>query len=151
MTEILVRRAIDSDIEWITAELKKFSEFYDSKHSLFGGETYVTAALATVIDKHVLLIAETKDLNPVGFISGFLHPHDYNPGVIVLSHSFFWVHEDYRNSKAAYLLLKEFTEIGKFNCHWITLQIPDVSPLTERSLLKRGYKLKEKTYLMEVV
>lgn len=143
-----VRRANINDIDWILNELKKFVAFYGSPRLFnFDIPDHNLEFITNVIDKHLFIIAEQNG-SPVGFIAGLIHPHGFNPDLKCLSELFWWIPEEHRTSRAASLLLKSYIEFGR-GFDWVTMTIEDKSQLNEKSLLKRGFKLKEKTYLME--
>ena len=145
---IAVLRANESDIDWIMGELKEFDNFFDSKKSLYGDGVYQRDAMLGMIEKQVVFVA-WKNGDRVGFIAGFLAPHIYNPDITVLSEVFWWVPVKHRGSRAGLLLLRKFTEYGKQNADWVCLGIEDKSPINERTLTKRGYKLFERNYVLE--
>ncbi len=148
---ITVRRATLNDMEWLVQELRKFAVFYNSKHSLFGHDQFVREGLAVMIDKHYVVIADKEGVGPVGFIAALMVPHIFNPLIRCLTEAFWWVQEEYRNtSRAGFLLLKAFMEFGKQNADWILCTIEEVSPINPEALLKRGFKLKERNFLLEV-
>jgi len=147
---MLVRHGEISDIAWLQEQLKLFSEFYDTKTELYD-EGYSEIGIRTIIKDHVLLIAENKDGERLGFIAGFLTPHSFNPKIIVLSEVFWWVAEKYRGtSRAGLLLLKSFIEIGRERADWITMSLAAKSPVNDRILEKYGFELHERNFLLEM-
>lgn len=145
----LVRKAVMSDMDFLLVELEKFSNFYQSKYSLFGNDKqYQTKLVSMLIEKHLFLIAE-KNGEQVGFIAGTILPHAYNPEMICLNETFWWVKEEFRNSRAGLLLLNEFIKYGKENCEWTVMTLEDVSPVNHKTLLSRGFKPKETSFLLE--
>jgi RimJ/RimL family protein N-acetyltransferase len=148
---IVVRKAETTDVDWLLPQLLRFSDFYGTKHSLFGDVDYARAALARMIENHLFIIAESKDVGPIGFIAGSLVLHPYNPKIKVLAENFWWVDEAHRGTRAGAILLKVFMEYGKENADWINFTLEQHSPVNEKTLLKRGFRLQERTYLMEVV
>lgn len=145
-----VRGAALSDLDFILGELKKFADFYESKSSLFGpDDNYNSAIISKLISEHLFLICEHDQDGSVGFISGTMAPHFLNPNIKVLSEVFWWVRPEYRMSRAGLLLLNAYVDYGKENCDWVTITIEDKSPINDKSLIKRGFKLKEKSFLME--
>lgn len=148
---ITTRRAQLSDIDWILAQLKTFANFYGSQISLYSKDIdWSKGQLKHFIENHYFLIAEAAEHETrIGFISGVLTPHIFNPSLTVLSETFWWVDEQYRGTRAGLMLLNEFTEWGKVNANWVTFAIEEHSPVDERCLTKRGFKLKEKNYIME--
>ena len=147
---ISVRWAQPNDLEWIVAELRKFSEFYGSHHTLFGDTEYVTNTVAGLIKDHVFLVA-ISGTELLGFIGGALHDHFYNPKIKVLSGLVWLVTKQFRSTSAGVDLLQAFSEWGRKCADWITLSIPNHSHLSQESLSRFGFMFQEKTYLLEVV
>lgn len=144
-----IRRAGVEDLEWLIVELRKFAAFFGTKKSIFGPEEYVRSALALLIEKQIVFVAERIDVGPMGFVAGLLQPHTFNPEVTVLSELFWWVKEEHRGSRAAAMLLKAFVNFGKANADWITFGLEVHSPVNANALVKRGFKLQERAFLME--
>jgi hypothetical protein len=152
---IRIRRAKQDDLDWMVGELKLFSAFYDSKKPLFGHEGFVREGMTGMMKNHLVLVAERDgleggDYRPVGFIAGLLVQHIFNPLIRCLSETFWWVEEKHRTSRAGFMLLQAFIEFGKQNADWILCTIEENSPIGPDALLARGFKLKEKNFVMEV-
>lgn len=145
---IKIRRAQAEDIPWLLVELKKFAEIHDSRASVIDEET-APDLIKALVEQQVVFIAE-KSGEQLGFIGGVLMPHYFNPKIKVLAETFWWVAEEHRGSRAALLLMKEFVEYGKVHADWITMALEALSPVNEKCLTKRGFKLQERAFLMEV-
>lgn len=143
-----IRPSTPDDLEWLMAELKEFAEFFESQRSLFGDEQYWRDGLMMLMRDHLVLVAE-GDEGLMGLIAGIKTPHLFNPKILVLSETFWWVSPRHRASRAGLLLLNAFIDYGKKNCDWITIALEDKSPINEKSLIKRGFRLKERSYLLE--
>lgn len=147
--KIRVRQAQLKDIDWIVGQAKEFSVFYGSKLMIVD-EAYAKSGLSALLDQHIILVAESQ-IGLLGFIVGILGPHPFNPKIKTLSEMLWWVTEPYRHSRAGYLLLKEYIRIGKEKgAQWLTMCSLAASPLNESSLIRRGFRLMERSYLMEV-
>jgi hypothetical protein len=155
---ITVRRANEGDIPWLLGELKKFSAFAATKLPIFDPET-AEAKILELVQKHVVFLAVRKtsvvgsgiDLYlPIGFIAGAIIPHFFNPKLTVFSELLWWVQEEHRGSRASVLLLNEFTEFGKRHANWITMALESLSPVNSKCLERRGYRLQERSFLLEV-
>lgn len=145
---IEVRPATLQDAAWIVEELKDFDRFFNTQKKLFDSE--YTAKLVTIlVTEHLTLVAEKED-GVMGFISGFVHPHVFNPNVKVLSEAFWWVKEVYRGSRAGIMLLDAFTAWGKANVNWVYLNLQAHTPIKDVSMLKCGYQFRERVFLLEV-
>jgi len=147
---IHVRPASTADIPWLLSQLKKFSEFFGSKIPLFEDEAHSTQGLHSMICDHVVFIAEQDGVGSVGFISGWRTQHPFNPKIRWLAETFWWVDEPWRGTRAGLMLLNKFTEWGKQNADWITFGLEENSPINDKTLIKRGFRLHERSYLMEV-
>jgi hypothetical protein len=146
---ISVRPATHADLPWLLDQLRQFDAFFGSARSLFPSVEQAEAIIGGLIDTQPILVAD-NDAGPVGFICGALHPHPYNPALIVLSEMFWWVAEEYRGSRAGLALLNEFIAIGERLAHWIIMTLETNSKLDPEHLFRRGFRLKELSYLLEV-
>lgn len=146
---ISVRKAKISDIDWILKELKAFADSYGTKKSLFGPAEHGKAIIQGLIKNHIFLVAESGE-KLVGLISGYVVPHHFNPEIKMLVETFWWVTPEHRGSSAGARLLSAFEDYGKANADWISMTLESESSVSDKALLRRGYILKEKTFLMEV-
>ncbi len=148
---VTVRAACLDDIPWMTAELREFSKFYGTKSPLMGAdEEYVRAGLYTMVTHHVVQVAHHESGELMGFIAGTLTPHVFNPDLSILCENFWWVATKYRKSRAGLLLLEAFIAAGKNYADMTTFSLVEGrSPVNEKSLMKRGFHLHERNYLME--
>ena len=152
MSLTVVRDAVLDDIDWLVEELRQLQEFFGKKHSLFGNdENSLRERLEMSITRHKFFIAEHSVHGRIGLIAGVVTPHLYNPEVRVLAEMFWWVVPAHRRTtKAASMLLDEFISWGKKNVDWITFGIQEKTPIKEDSLIRLGFRLQERAYLMEV-
>lgn len=102
------------------------------------------------MDNHLFLVSADEDDNMVGFITGMLLPHMFNPDIITLVEVFWWVNSSHRRSKAGLKLLNAYVDYGKQNADWIICTLESHSPVNDKAFIKRGFKYKEKSFLMEV-
>jgi hypothetical protein len=146
---IEVRRAEAGDIDWLLIQLREFSRFFGTRLPLFGDEAFVRAGLEVLIRDHFVAVA-FRGFEQVGFISGIFTPHMYNPAIKVLCETFFWVDPVHRGGSAGARLLAEFMAFGKSEADWVLFTLEHHSPMREETLLRRGFHLHERHYLMEV-
>ena len=147
---LVIRPANEMDADWILGQLNQFSAMYGTKLSLFGDdEKYSRSLLQNIIDNHIILVAEAAS-GLVGLVCGLLSPHHFNPKIKVLSEQFWWVAAEHRESRAGYLLLKEFIRLGKEIVDWITFSLLDKSPVKRETLEKLGFVYREQSFVMEV-
>lgn len=144
-----VRAATIEDLDWIIEQVKRFAGFYGTRKSLVMDESYARNGLRSVIENHLVIIAE-KDGVRAGFIAGLFTPHMFNPSIRLLCELFWWVAEPFRNTRAAYMLLKEYVRQGKEKSDWVTMCSIVNSPVNEKALERHGFKLMERSFLMEV-
>lgn len=147
---IRIRPATTDDLDWLIHELKEFSLFYGTKNGLFSTEEYTRHGMTTLMKDHLVFVAEKDYVGPVGFIAGLYSHHIFNPTIRVLTEAFWWVPEQHRRSRAGYLLLQAFVDFGKENADWILFTLEHNSPVNPNALIDRGFKLKERSFLMEV-
>jgi hypothetical protein len=146
---MIIRPFKKSDLKWLVTELETFAKEYATKKSLFVDNLTTECLVEEIAENHVMFIAETDGGELAGFISGFQYPHPFNPSIKMLSENFWWVAKDHRRSRAGAMLLKRFVEFGEKYFDQIVMVIEDQSPIDEKHFLKKGFKLKEKSYLLE--
>lgn len=144
-----VRRATQDDLDFIIGELKQFSKFFGTKRQLFGSEEYARNTFAQFINHHLVFVAE-NETGLLGFISGLISPHMFNPEIKTLVETFWWVKESARGSRAGLILLNEFCKWGEANVDWVMFALEHHSPVDESCLSRRGFKLQERNFLKEV-
>lgn len=147
---LTVRPASTDDIDWLLVQLQAFAAFYGTKRDLFPTEAFAREACVRMVTMHLVLVADHPAVGPVGFISGYVVPHPYNPAIRMLSESFWWVEEEHRGSRAGMLLLNAFLDWGREHADWITFGLEANSPVGDEVLLKRGFRLQERNFLLEV-
>jgi hypothetical protein len=145
-----LRRAEARDIAWLMIQLREFSKFIETEYQLYGDDEYTKNGLQLLIDKHYLNIAANENGEPIGFMAGYFNPHLFNPSIMYLCELFWWVVPEYRHTRAGALLMNAFIDFGKQKAQWISFSLNRFTEVNERALLKRGFELHEKTYLMEV-
>ena len=144
---ISLREAVHSDIDWILTELKLFAEFYGSQHSLFSDDDgYNRSLIKQIIDGHYFVVSENDGV-PSGFIAGMISPHLFNPKIKTFTELFWWVKSEFRGTKAGSMLLNEFIEFGK-DYDWTIMTLENDSPVSPESILKRGFKYKEQSFII---
>ena len=143
-----IRRATVDDIDWLLSELKEFAKFFGTGISFYGDEMYSRQALENVLNDHVAFIAQHTEHGPIGFVVGLVTQHIFNPQVRVLTELFWWVTEKHRKSRAGLLLLEVFIKWGREHADLITIALEHQSPINENALIKRGFHLHERSYIL---
>jgi RimJ/RimL family protein N-acetyltransferase len=104
-----------------------------------------------VMLKHGVVLVSVEGDKITGVIAGLVTPNTWFPDQLDLMELFWFVEEKYRGSSAALRLLREFTKRGKaLDVKRIVMSSETHSPLSNNAYEKRGYKLIEKTFVMEV-
>lgn len=156
---IKIRPADESDVYWICTQLKKFSDFYNSKYPLYDDPDFAAKRVGELVDFHYARIAYQETKHPLvlkslttrlGFLCGLLTPHYLNPSINTLSEVFWWTDPDHRRKGISSLLMDDYIEFGKQNAQWITFTTFHKTGVDDSYFLDRGFKLQEKTYLIEV-
>jgi len=147
--KIEIRHAEQADFQWLCDQCLSFSEFFESQHQLFGGAEHREQLIESLIKYHLLLISWNGE-ERTGFIAGYVVPHLFNPKIETLTEILWWVSEEHRGSRAGLMLFNAFMDWGRANVHWVTMSLEEKSPIKDSFLIKRGFKLKEKSYLLEV-
>lgn len=145
---ITVRRATADDVPWLLEQLAAFDQFFGSTRSLFPDIDTARAIVSDLVTTQPFFVAGDSDL--VGFIAGYLTPHPYNPTIRVLTESFWWVDQEFRGSRAGLALLNALIAFGREHADWIVMTLEHESPVNPETLTRRGFRLKETSYLMEV-
>jgi len=150
---IRIREATGFDVPWLLEQLREFADFYGTKRSLFPSDDAVAHALITHLitqGKFFLAVDHASD-KCVGFIAGLLGPSAYNPEITQLTELFWWVAPSRRGSSAGARLLNRFEEYGReVGADWLVMTLEAKSPVDPASLERRGFRLHERSYLMEV-
>jgi len=146
--KIEVRAANTADIDWLVTQLECFSRFQVTKRKLFTAD-HARLVIHTMINDHLVLVAESQSRGLMGFIGAYLHPHLFDPTLRMLSEAFWWVAEEFRRTRAGFLLLDTFTEYGKANADWTVITLQGQSLVSGRHLIRRGFVAREQLYLLE--
>lgn len=127
-----------NDMEFITAD-KPVQK--DHINSLFN---------AIIHGKGIALIAESE--KPIGIIVGLITENLWHPDYLQLNQILFYTDEEWRDTKAGYLLLKKYNEMAKdfLDKNRISTSIIQAAqPLHEIDFSRFGYKMAEKIWQWE--
>ena len=146
-----VRDAGHMDIEDIIPELGKLDECHPVKRDIFENGENAANFLRDLIDYHILILSE-KDGILTGFLGAMTAEHFMNKKFFVASEVLFWVKEEYRQTRAAYMLLKEYKELAvNWGVDWIEMStVCGASNINDRSMKKQGFSIGEKRYFLEL-
>lgn len=79
----------------------------------------------------------------IGALGGILTPNPFNPEYITLAEIFWWVEPVYRESRAGYMLYREFDKRAGEVADEATMSLLPSSTVSIKSLEKRGFLLGE--------
>ena len=79
------------------------------------------------------------DGKPVGALGGLLATNPFNPSIITLVEVFWYVHDDYRNTRVGAMLFKSFDEAASTMAHESTMCLLSTSKVNHETLEKKGY------------
>ena len=131
ISNVKIRKAQVKDIPWIVNEQKNFNKFFDGGISILPDEEFAYTLMKRHIDDHVLLVAESEDKGLLGFIAGMYHYNLFNPKILMLTETFWWVADEHRGTRAALMLLNEYTEIAKGKVNIAVFTLEDKSPVNQ--------------------
>lgn len=145
-----IRNATLDDLPVILRLLKDSSDYYQSKHQLYGDDEMYSHNIVTgIIQEHVFFVAE-REGEIIGLIAGMLTPHIFNQDLMTLTQLFWWIKPEYRAGKTALRLLNAYNKAGEEKAKWIICTTHKHTPINDRSFLKRGFILNEKSFLKEI-
>jgi N-acetylglutamate synthase-like GNAT family acetyltransferase len=156
---MIIRHAGLSDVPWLIDQLRAFDRFTGmARPNVPDDKQHARDLLETLIAEHVFLMATARHplggfrpFVPVGFIAGTVGPNVYNPTTLELHELFWWVSEEHRGSSAGARLLAAFEHAGRDRgVHRIWMTLEAESPVRSESLERRGFRLKETNYVMEL-
>lgn len=145
---MIIRKATIEDIPWMLDEGKTFLGLISENKNYYNRD-HLEKLLVHIVTEGIIFVTE-KDENLTGVIGGLKIPNIYNGDLMTLVELFWWVPEDYRKTRAGYLLMKAFEEAGS-DVDSITFSSMDFSPINEDALIKRGFKKRESSFVKEVV
>jgi hypothetical protein len=148
---IAVRRAEAHDVPWLVDELRAFADRYGTKKSLCPDDpTEAQTIVLQMVEDHVFFIAEHNS-ERVGCVAGYLVGHPFNPSIRLLAETFWLVTQVPLSGFAAVALLDAFVAFGRDHADWITFgTVEGVTHAAARHFLRRGFRLHERSYLLEV-
>lgn len=146
-----VRKAVEGDKPWLLTELKKFADFVETKHSLWPEDPKTQdEVLTSLISQHLFFIALRDSGERVGFAAGLVTCHWFNPDVQVFSELFWWVIPERRGSSAGLILLDAVIDFCKEHVDMVFWSLSHKTEVSDRALLKRGFREQERRFLLEV-
>lgn len=147
MSEWGVRRATELDIPWVVEQAKEFIEYLQLP--LKWNEAHMYGVVEEYVKSHHVILAIKGTLR-VGVAAGFVTPHLLDPSTKVFTEIMWWVRPEWRGSRAGVMLLNAMEYVAKSRGAFFVLSTEEHSPLNKASLAKRGYKLRELSYVKEM-
>jgi len=160
------------DIPWISQQLKIASDLYSRKKPLYSSDAYVKELLTNMINKQIMFVTKgikkgmekraefIEDADAVvggedpyvrtGFLGAVLSPNIGNPDIMMLMVIWWWAEEKYRNGRSGLLLFDELIAFGKERADQIIFSLEEESTVNSRILTKRGFRVKETAFMLEV-
>jgi len=145
-----VRGAAEADIPWMLGGLRGAARWADLPDLYPDPEYAKERILEALKPPHILIVAELDSCKPVGFLGAYVVPHIYNPRIMWSTVAVWWVDLEYRLSRAALMLLNSYVRLASQTCRYVTVALGWHTPIKEASLLKRGFKLLERSYTLRV-
>jgi len=113
-------------------------------------EDHIRIQLYEFITKGVVIVSEVEEVI-TGIICGVIKENIWYPSERLLTELFWFVDPKYRESSAALRLLKAFINAGKNNnVDRVVMGIMAHSPINNNVYEKRGFKLLEQAFVLEV-
>lgn len=133
---------------WLMSQAPNFFSFLQTRHSLYN-EQQIALIFRELLKNGIVLVVE-KEGNVVGALGATVGGHPYNPTLLSAFEVFWWVEEKHRDSRAGILLFNEYIRFSKEReCKMVHISKLEHSPFKEEFLVKKGFSLVEKAYLME--
>lgn len=142
-----VRVADYNDLPWILddAGVKMIQE--EVKQPELYNRATMTNIVIAAIEQETVFIG-TADEQPVGVIGGIIVPHYLNADKTTLAEIMWYVYPEYRETRVGLLMLKKYSERAK-DFDYATFSLLAGSPISDRTLERYGFHLKERSFLME--
>lgn len=146
-----IRLADKFDIPYFISLIKQINDddsFGDIMHADLD-ENYLNSLFTGVIHgSGICYIAESD--TRIGLILGFISPNVWKPDVLFMHEAVYYVDEEYRNTRAGYLLFKAFDEhcqklLDEKKIHHVTLTAPKT--FIDMDFTKFNYEVCEKTWI----
>lgn len=112
-------------------------------------DNHLNSIFATVMAGAGLCYVAESDTN-VGIIMGIVSPNLWAPQYLFMHQIVYYVDEEYRNTRAGYLLFKEFDKkcqelVEQKRIHHVTLSMPKT--LLDMDFERFDYEVSEKTWI----
>ncbi len=148
---MIIREANKFDLPYFIELIKRINENDELGDVVLADidELHINTIFATILaGAGICYIAESDER--VGLIVGIVSPNIWAPQYLFMHQILYFVEEEYRNTRAGYLLFKEFDKkckelVEQKRIHHVTLSAPKT--LLEMDFDRFGYELCEKTWI----
>lgn len=144
-----IRKATVTDVPWICNELERFHSTIKSKHRYLPAQPALRDKVLDMIFHHAVFIKESES-SPMGMIGGYIVDHPFNPDVVLMSETFWWVPPEFRGMGIGIALLEEFVNYGKSMADTIQVSLEITSKVSDNTLMRIGLYPFERVFVMEI-
>lgn len=148
---MIIRQANKFDLPYFIQLIHRINDM-DELGDVVEGELddeYLNQLFATVLaGAGLCYIAESDER--IGMILGIISPNMWAPKYLFMHQVLYWVDEEYRHTRAGYMLFKEFDKecqrlVDMKRVHHVTLSAPKT--LIDMDFERFDYELSEKTWI----
>jgi N-acetylglutamate synthase-like GNAT family acetyltransferase len=148
---MIIRQANKFDLHYFINLIHRINDM-DELGDIVQGELddeHLNQLFATVLaGAGLCYIAESEER--VGMILGVISPNMWAPKYLFMHQVLYWVEEEYRSTRAGYMLFKEFDKecqrlVDMKRVHHVTLSAPKT--LIDMDFERFNYELSEKTWI----
>lgn len=108
-----IRHANKFDLSYFTHIVHKIHKQGDIGHfAVILNDEYLNSMFQISMIGGIALIAE-RDNEPVGILTAIISPNIWNDKILVMNQLLLYVDEEYRHTRAGYLLLQKYDELCK--------------------------------------
>ena len=140
-----VRPATSDDIPWLLTQLRAFAAEHPIGPRLLGSDAHAEALLGTLLATQFVAIADEQG-QPLGLLAGAIAPHPFNEELMVATELGWWIVPAHRKGKAGLALLNAYEMWAEANADVSVFTLEAQSPVSDRTLTKRGYELAERQF-----
>ena len=144
----MIRRARVDDLNSLMKHGRDFIAYHPAK--LKWNPKHVRGVVTDMILNHVVIVAADGG-NIMGGIGGQVHDNLFDPDEKQLVELFWWVGEEWRNSRLGLMLFDAFEDAASIlNCDSVVMTTTSLTPTLDKLYERRGYECYERTYMRRV-
>lgn len=149
---MIIRRANKFDLSYFLYATRKVQDMSFIPHGKKVNEEHMNILFNTILHGGgIALIAESDQ--PIGLVVGIVNENLWVPKMYMLTQILLYVDEEWRNTKAAYKLLKEYNIATQelIDTNRIEMSVIHAAePLHDIDFGRFGYKMAEKIWQLEI-